>query len=227
MQRWLNRDPIGEFGGLNLYTFAFNDSLNLIDPKGDCSLAFPSALNAARIAAGATAETLGVPAALGAGYEAGTLINNNTPIGGIGTVIGNLITPINPVAPTTVIGYNPLTAGNVNAPPISISSQKTPTPYGPPPVPVPGAPDVPWVQNGPQRDGVPSWKPAQPIESDMGGQPSASWDPIGTGHWDVDNGEGGEEGRQRYDWRGNPIDAGQAHNPDAPRPPGNGPSCDQ
>ena len=28
LQRWINRDPIGEDGGLNLYRFNYNDPLN-------------------------------------------------------------------------------------------------------------------------------------------------------------------------------------------------------
>jgi len=32
--KWLNRDPIGEHGGLNLYGFVFNDPVNLYDPDG-------------------------------------------------------------------------------------------------------------------------------------------------------------------------------------------------
>jgi RHS repeat-associated protein len=34
LQRWVNRDPIEETGGLNLYAYAGNNSLNLIDPFG-------------------------------------------------------------------------------------------------------------------------------------------------------------------------------------------------
>jgi RHS repeat-associated protein len=34
LQRWLNRDPIGERGGLNLYRFVRNDPINLFDPLG-------------------------------------------------------------------------------------------------------------------------------------------------------------------------------------------------
>jgi RHS repeat-associated protein len=33
-QRWLNRDPLGERGGLNLYGFVGNDAANLFDPLG-------------------------------------------------------------------------------------------------------------------------------------------------------------------------------------------------
>jgi len=32
--RWLNRDPIGEMGGLNLYQYALNDPINVIDLYG-------------------------------------------------------------------------------------------------------------------------------------------------------------------------------------------------
>jgi len=34
-QRWLNRDPLGEAGGHNLYTFVGNDTINWIDPFGE------------------------------------------------------------------------------------------------------------------------------------------------------------------------------------------------
>src|SRR5438552_1433461 len=34
LQRWLNRDPIGKLGGLNLYTFVFNDPIYDWDPHG-------------------------------------------------------------------------------------------------------------------------------------------------------------------------------------------------
>ena len=33
-QRWLNRDPIEERGGINLYRFAGNTSVNHVDPDG-------------------------------------------------------------------------------------------------------------------------------------------------------------------------------------------------
>jgi RHS repeat-associated protein len=34
LQRWMNRDPIGEAGGLNLYSFVGNNPLMLVDPWG-------------------------------------------------------------------------------------------------------------------------------------------------------------------------------------------------
>ena len=34
LARWLNQDPIGENGGINLYRFVGNDPLNRIDPLG-------------------------------------------------------------------------------------------------------------------------------------------------------------------------------------------------
>jgi hypothetical protein len=33
-QRWLNRDPAGEKGGINLYVFTHNGSINWIDGYG-------------------------------------------------------------------------------------------------------------------------------------------------------------------------------------------------
>ena len=32
--RWPNRDPMGEFGGLNLYGYVYNDPLGMLDPYG-------------------------------------------------------------------------------------------------------------------------------------------------------------------------------------------------
>jgi RHS repeat-associated protein len=34
LQRWINRDPIGEAGGMNLYGFVGNNGINLFDPYG-------------------------------------------------------------------------------------------------------------------------------------------------------------------------------------------------
>ena len=34
LQRWLNRDPIGEQGGINLYAFVTNDPVDFLDPLG-------------------------------------------------------------------------------------------------------------------------------------------------------------------------------------------------
>ena len=33
LQRWLNQDPIGELGGINLYGFVDNDPVNGVDPS--------------------------------------------------------------------------------------------------------------------------------------------------------------------------------------------------
>ncbi len=44
VQRWVNRDPIEEKGGLNLYEFAANASVNFIDPDGRKPMTFPTRL---------------------------------------------------------------------------------------------------------------------------------------------------------------------------------------
>lgn len=35
LQRWINRDPLGEVGGINLYGFVANTPLNAVDPNGE------------------------------------------------------------------------------------------------------------------------------------------------------------------------------------------------
>ena len=38
-QRWINRDPIGERGGVNLYQFVGGNPLSVVDPRGtECTL---------------------------------------------------------------------------------------------------------------------------------------------------------------------------------------------
>jgi hypothetical protein len=36
--RWINRDPIGEFGGMNLYAIVDNAAVNSVDPVGRCKV---------------------------------------------------------------------------------------------------------------------------------------------------------------------------------------------
>jgi len=38
---WLNRDPIGEMGGINLYDYVANDPVNKVDPLGLQFMGFP------------------------------------------------------------------------------------------------------------------------------------------------------------------------------------------
>jgi len=38
LQRWVNQDPIGERGGINLYAFAGGDPVNRADPNGEVSI---------------------------------------------------------------------------------------------------------------------------------------------------------------------------------------------
>jgi uncharacterized protein RhaS with RHS repeats len=38
MQRWINRDPVEEKGGINVYQLVFNDPLSAVDPFGESVL---------------------------------------------------------------------------------------------------------------------------------------------------------------------------------------------
>jgi RHS repeat-associated protein len=42
-QRWLNRDPMGERGGINVYGYVYNNPVNLIDPTGEFAILIPAA----------------------------------------------------------------------------------------------------------------------------------------------------------------------------------------
>jgi RHS repeat-associated protein len=99
-------------------------------------------------------------------------------------------------------------------PTMAKESQQTNTPPQPaPPVPVPGAPDSGWKwspDSGNPRGGT--WTPTD--WKGPGSPPSASYEPGKDGkpgHWDVDSGKGGKDGRQRYDVNGKPITPEQAH----------------
>jgi RHS repeat-associated protein len=60
--RWLNRDPIGEIGGINLYGFVGNNPVNFVDPYG---LDYAAALKAF----GTSAKWAGGEEAVGGGPE--------------------------------------------------------------------------------------------------------------------------------------------------------------
>ncbi len=95
-------------------------------------------------------------------------------------------------------------AASTNAPdkPAPTGPDGKPTP---PPVPVPGAPDLGWKWN--RDDGNPrggnwgpdGWKGPNP--------PNGSWDP--NGHWDINDGHGSPV--QHYDPNGKPLTPDQAH----------------
>jgi RHS repeat-associated protein len=44
LHRWLNWDPMGESGGINLYGYVYNSPLNYVDPDGEQAVALPLTL---------------------------------------------------------------------------------------------------------------------------------------------------------------------------------------
>ena len=96
LQRWLNRDPIQEWGGLNLYEFVLNAPLEQQDPDGQCPPAAAGTVigtGAESLGLGGAATLLGPPAAFAGGVAGGLWLDNHTPIGDIGYAIGNWWTP--------------------------------------------------------------------------------------------------------------------------------------
>jgi hypothetical protein len=107
--RWINRDPIEEAGGLNLYTFVNNETIGAVDSFGHA------------------APALLIPILVGGGGAAGTTVSTTTivTVGGClvatagGCIIGEAVTkPHPPSIPPSITYPNP-TIG-VNLPPISI-----------------------------------------------------------------------------------------------------------
>jgi RHS repeat-associated protein len=100
LQRWLNRDPLGELGGLNLYEFVGNQPLDAVDlfglscpTKADCDKAYDDAMNQANQAGLACLESgiewgIGGEVVLGGGGVIIGGIFGNVPGAGTGFVIG-------------------------------------------------------------------------------------------------------------------------------------------
>ncbi|MCW5556150.1 MAG: RHS repeat-associated core domain-containing protein [Verrucomicrobiae bacterium] len=103
--RWLNRDPIEENGGINLYGFVHNDPVDKIDPFGK-QVAVPIPVPPITIPVPPPAILIG--GAFCAGVAVGTVINECTPVGRIGEGIGNLICRKKPrLPPCRKIGETP------------------------------------------------------------------------------------------------------------------------
>ena len=81
LQRWINRDPIQEEGGINLQTFVGNNPINRVDSLGECPLVLPIIYAAAEAIAAnfaANAAVLGAGAVIAAGTGIGVGVGVNT-----------------------------------------------------------------------------------------------------------------------------------------------------
>ena len=110
MQRWINRDPSAEEGGINLYSYTHCDPINLVDPFGQCPLllAIPIILEGLGISTETGVLLAGGVAAAGAGYGVGTIVT------GHGASQGSTIAPPTGLSvvnapPITIVGPFPIT----------------------------------------------------------------------------------------------------------------------
>ena len=58
-QRWVNRDPLGEEGGVNLYGFVGNGPIGAVDPDGLCPAFIPAIWVLVASAGGSETATVG------------------------------------------------------------------------------------------------------------------------------------------------------------------------
>jgi RHS repeat-associated protein len=108
LQRWLNRDPIDQIGGMNLYAFCSNMAENYVDPLGLSSTPFPitrwpSIPEIPPITLAPLAPLAGPSLCIGT-------------VAACTVIAYPLFFP-----PTSPINYPPTYPGQVNAPPISIT----------------------------------------------------------------------------------------------------------
>jgi hypothetical protein len=120
LQRWINRDPIAEQGGINLFAFAGNNSITKADKYGECPLLAIPLLWLAEGATALTATEVGILGGTAFGVGA-TAVAVNTPIG---------------MNPEAGVEYKPHPTIQ-NGPPASITFA-LPIPVGPTVVPTQG-----------------------------------------------------------------------------------------
>ena len=77
LQRWINRDPIQEKGGANLYRFAQNEPVASVDPNGRCALLLPFVAGALGISTEALVTGIGSGIAAGLGWAVGTALTTH------------------------------------------------------------------------------------------------------------------------------------------------------
>jgi RHS repeat-associated protein len=87
-RRWLNRDPMGDGAGLNLYTYAANNPFTLLDPSGlwswDSAWGFGASVGEGIVAGAVTAFVGAGVAAITPAWAAGTVAAGATLAAGYG-----------------------------------------------------------------------------------------------------------------------------------------------
>ena len=152
--RWMNRDPLGEAGGLNLYGFVLNNPVNFVDPYGLVDVGPTGFVGGAITGAVGGFITGGVTG----GYEGGVLGSIGGAVGGAATgaisgAIGGVVTgTVGGGATGTFVGgmtgavigelFSPSTIDPSNRPGPVVKWYPVPDPPGVKRFPVPDPPGV-------------------------------------------------------------------------------------
>jgi len=120
IERWMNRDPLGEAGGINLYGFVQNDPVNFIDPSGlDAIVTLYAGQNGNPFNHIGIGTTTGNNAGqtFGAGPNHGAGIGLISPVPGHvgpdnGTPIGTVTIPTTPQQDAAINAYNQAAASS-------------------------------------------------------------------------------------------------------------------
>jgi uncharacterized protein RhaS with RHS repeats len=128
LQRWINRDPIGEKGSVNLYQFVRNSTLATADAYGECPLllAIPVILEALGITTETAILAGGSVAAAGIGYGGAKGIEHAAGLGGSVNVSPNSMNSVNSVPVIDIAGVPPF----VGAPGSTVRGDKQTRKYG-------------------------------------------------------------------------------------------------
>ena len=161
LQRWVNRDPIGEWGGINLYRVSNNSPLDQTDPFG---LLITGTSSSQLEQAGTTVEDAEAAEEV---IEAGTTVTGAAGIVSAAAVVSPAVIGLLGMDPQNDPYLNP---NGVNAAPNTASSLLPPKPPGPPKGPsasCPNSPNGDNEHNATGREAHKWWQPPSGFDKEF------------------------------------------------------------